>query len=124
MQAFPVLGFELFQRRQTDLKMLAYTLPIEFAGHASELDFTVKGLIRHAEQRSVGHAEAKAVTGDRCRLHVECDSASVRQTADDGGIANSQLRLSTLATVPVRITRFSSKPASPVTSLTACSSAT
>ena len=28
----------------------------------------------------------------------------------------SQLRLSTLATVPVRITRFCSKPASPVTS--------
>jgi hypothetical protein len=53
MQAFPVLRFELFQCRQADLKMLAYTLPIEFAGHASELDFTVKGLIRHAEQRSV-----------------------------------------------------------------------
>ena len=68
--------------------MLAYTPPIEFAGHASELDFTVKGLIRHAEQRSVGHTEAKAVTGDRCQLHVECDSARLRQTADDGGIAN------------------------------------
>ena len=75
VQAFPVLRFELFQRRQADLKMLAYTLPIEFAGHASELDFTVKGLIRHAEQRSVGHTEAKAVTGDRCRLHVKCDGA-------------------------------------------------
>src|SRR5437868_316009 len=37
---------------------------------------------------------------------------------------SSQFRLSTLATVPVLITRLSSNPLSPVTSPTACSSAT
>ena len=37
--------------------------------------------------------------------------------------SSSQLRLSVLATVPVRITRLSSQPASCVTSATACSSA-
>ena len=49
MQALPVLRFELFQHFQTDLKMLTYALAVEFAGHTSELDFTVKWLIRHAE---------------------------------------------------------------------------
>src|SRR6266487_5497284 len=86
MQAFPFLGFELFQRPQADLKMLADPLPVEFAGHTSELDLAVKRLVRDAEQRAVGHAEAKAISGDRCRLHVERDSARLRQASDDGGV--------------------------------------
>ena len=49
MQAFPILGLELFQRPQPDLEMLANALPIEFAGHTSELYFTMEGLIRDAE---------------------------------------------------------------------------
>ena len=49
MQAFPILGLELFQRPQPDLEMLADALPIEFAGHAGELYFTMEGLIRDAE---------------------------------------------------------------------------
>jgi hypothetical protein len=75
MQAFPFLGFELFQRLQTDLQMLADALAVEFAGHAGELDFTVEGLIRDTEQGTVGHAEAEAVGGDCRRLHVERNSA-------------------------------------------------
>jgi len=37
MQAFPILGLELFQRPQPDLEMLADALAIELAGHAGEL---------------------------------------------------------------------------------------
>ena len=40
--------FELFRRLQPDLKMLADALPVEFAGHPGELDFTM--------ERSIGHA--------------------------------------------------------------------
>src|SRR6516165_10482430 len=83
MQAFPFLGFELFQRLQPDLKMLADALPVEVAGHTGELDFTVKRSIRHTKQRAVGHAEAKAVGGDRRRLHVERNSARLRQPSND-----------------------------------------
>ena len=41
MQAFPILGLELFQRPQPNLEMLANALTIEFAGHAGELYFTI-----------------------------------------------------------------------------------
>ena len=37
MQALAILGLELFQRLQPDLKVLADALAIEFAGHAGEL---------------------------------------------------------------------------------------
>ncbi len=49
MQAFPLLGLKLFQRLQANLKVLADALPVEFAGHASELDFTMKRLVRDAK---------------------------------------------------------------------------
>src|SRR5258708_6848755 len=88
MQALRFLGLELFQRLQADLEMLADALAIEFAGHAGELDFAMEGFIRHAQQRAVGYAEAKAVGGDCCGLHVECDSARLRQASNDGGAAN------------------------------------
>src|SRR5262249_33768606 len=45
----------------------------------------------------------------------DCERRQMR-----GGSPLPQLRLSRLATVPVRIKRFSSEPASPVTSPTAC----
>ena len=88
MQAFPFLGFELFQRLQADFEMLADTLAVEFARHAGELDFTVEGLIRDAKQGAIGHAEAEAIGGDRRQLHVQCNSARLRQTSDDGGISD------------------------------------
>jgi hypothetical protein len=37
MQAFPILGLQLFQRLQPDREVLADALAIEFAGHAGEL---------------------------------------------------------------------------------------
>jgi hypothetical protein len=61
MQALPFLGFELFQRLQADLEMLADALAVEFAGHAGKLDFTVERLVRDAQQGAVGDAEAQAV---------------------------------------------------------------
>src|SRR5580700_11905947 len=88
MQALPFLGFELFQRLQPDFKMLADALPVEVAGHTGKLDFSMKRSIRHAKQRAVGHAEAEAVGGDCRRLHVECNSARLRQTPDNGGISD------------------------------------
>jgi hypothetical protein len=50
--------------------MLSDTLAIEFVGHTGKLDFTVKRLVRDAEQGTVRDAEAEAVGSDRRRLHV------------------------------------------------------
>ena len=47
MQAFPILGLELFQRLLPDREMLPDALAIEFASHTGELDFTMEGLIRN-----------------------------------------------------------------------------
>src|SRR6266850_1324386 len=88
MQALRFLGFKLFKRLQADLKMLADALAVEFAGHAGEFDLAMEGFIRHAEQRAVRYAKAKAVGGDRCRLHVECNGARLRQASNDGRTAN------------------------------------
>ncbi len=82
MQAFPILGLELFKRPQPDLEMLADTLAIEFGGHTGELDFTMEGLIRDAEQGAVWHAVAKAVGGDCCRIPCR---ARLRVTATGVG---------------------------------------
>ena len=71
MQAFPILGLELFQRLLPDREMLPDALAIELASHTSELDFTMEGLIRNAKKSAIRHPEAKAVGGDCCRLHVE-----------------------------------------------------
>ena len=88
MQAFPILGLELFQRLQPDREMLPDALAIEFTSHTGELEFTVEGLIRNPEKGTVWHAEAKAVGSDRCRLHVERDRARLRQASDDGGVTD------------------------------------
>jgi hypothetical protein len=48
MQTLGFLVFEPLERLQADLQVLADALPVEFAGHARELDFTVKRLIRDA----------------------------------------------------------------------------
>src|SRR5215471_8158472 len=88
MQALRCLGFELLQGLQADLKMLADALPVELAGHAGELDFAMQGFVRDAQQRAVGHAEAKSVSGYCGRLHVERNGARLRQAPDDGAVAN------------------------------------
>ena len=62
-----------------------------------------------------------AIVADSMSSAMERDCDIRRITC---GPLISQLRLSTLATVPVRISRLSSKPVSPVTSPTASSSAT
>ena len=41
-------------------------------------------LVRNAEQGAVGHAEAEAVGGNRCRFHVERDGAGLRTTQQLG----------------------------------------
>src|SRR6202045_2967282 len=99
--------------------MLPDTPAIEFVGHTGKLNFTVKGLIRDAEQSAVRDAEAEplaAIAADSMSSAIARDCDRRRMMA---GSPISQLRLSTLATVPVRITCFSSKPSSPVTSPTA-----
>src|SRR5262249_49791238 len=59
-----------------------------FTGHARQLDFSMEGFIGHAEQCAVGHAEPEAVGGNCRRLHVERNSARLRQASNNGAIAN------------------------------------
>src|SRR6185295_17729707 len=77
MQALGFLVLEPFERLQADLEMLTDAPPVEFAGHAGELDFAVQRLVGDAQQSAVGDAEAIAVGGDCRRLHVERDSAGL-----------------------------------------------
>jgi len=45
MQTLGFLLLEPFERFQADLEMLTDTSPVEFAGHAGELDFAVQRLV-------------------------------------------------------------------------------
>ena len=124
MQAFPILGLELFQRLQPDREMLPDALAIDFASHAGELDFTMGGVSETQGRVPYGTRKRKPLAA----IAVDSMSSAIARDCDRrrmmAGSPISQLRLSTLATVPVRITRFSSKPARPITSPTANSSAT
>src|SRR3954447_12813929 len=71
MQALGFLELEPLERLQADLEMLTDASPVEFAGHAGELDFAVQRLVGDAQQSPVGDAEAVAVGGNRRGLHVE-----------------------------------------------------
>src|SRR4029453_2203945 len=71
MQALGFLVLEPLERLQADLEMLTDASPVEFAGHAGELDFAVQRLVGDAQQGAVGNAEAIAVGGNRRGLHVE-----------------------------------------------------
>src|SRR6266849_2323667 len=82
MQPFRLLRLELLKRLEANLEMLIDSLPVELAGHAGQLDLSVQRLVRATEQRAVGHAEAKAIGGDGCRLHVKRDGARLRQAAN------------------------------------------
>jgi hypothetical protein len=65
MQRLSPLGLQFLKCSQTNLEVLADALPIEFAGHACELDLTVKRPVRHTKQCAVRHAEAETIGGNR-----------------------------------------------------------
>lgn len=95
---------QFLQGEDTDLQMLAHLGPVKGACHAGQLQFAVQGLVGHAEQRPVGDAEAEPVGGDGRRFHVERDGPGLRESFDRPAlVAQFQLRLSIVATVPVRM---------------------
>ena len=49
MQPLQRLRFQLLEGRQADLKMLVDTLPVEFPGHAGELDLSMQRFVRDAK---------------------------------------------------------------------------
>ena len=105
----PSLAQDL-DRAHADAQVLVDALAVEVVGHAGQLDLAVQRLVAHAQQRAVGHAEAEAVGGDGRAFHVERDRAALAEAALGRALpgSSSQLRLSVLATVPVRMIRFSS----------------
>ena len=68
-------GGKLLHRAYADFEMLAHLRPVERRCHAGKLQLAMERLVRNAQQRSIGHAEAEAVCGDRRRFHVERDRA-------------------------------------------------
>jgi hypothetical protein len=68
MQAFPILGLQLFKRPQPDLEMVADTLAIEFASHTGELDFAMGGY--GAVQLSPGNATINDLKRLRGKLNL------------------------------------------------------
>ena len=100
-------------RADADAQVLVHALAVEVVGHAGQLDLAVQRLVAHAQQGAVGHAEAKAVGGDGGAFHVQRHGAVwlKRRWGWLSG-SSSQLRLSVLATVPVRMMRLSSAASS------------
>ena len=74
MQRVAALAQQI-ERSETDLEMLGHRTLVEGVGGARQLDLAVKGLVRHAEQRALGHAKPVAVGRDRAALHVNGDRA-------------------------------------------------
>src|SRR5690606_33925657 len=72
----PLLAQQL-ERADPAAQVLLHPLPVEVVGHAGKLDLPVQGLVAHAQQRAVGHAEPEAVGRDRRGLHVERDRAAL-----------------------------------------------
>jgi hypothetical protein len=95
-----------------DAQVLVHPFTVEMVGHAGQLDFAMQWFVAHAQQRAIGHPKAKAVGGNGGAFHVQRHGAALAQAALRGGPlrvgSNSQLRLSVLATVPVRMMLFSS----------------
>ena len=85
MQPFQRLRFQLLEGPQPDIEMLIDPLPVEFAGHAGELYFTMEGLVRDAE-----HSNA-AVNQERNR-YVDREW----QAADIGASLQSKRRVPVL----------------------------
>ena len=109
MQSFSFLGLELFQRSgRASIKMLADAVAVEVLGHASQFDLSpCSGLsdTRESNVPSVAHPEgadplAATVADSMSRaMSRDCD----RRRMVSAWSPSSQFRLSTLATVPVRI---------------------
>src|SRR5438552_13638491 len=70
-----------FDRADADAQVLIDPLAVEMIRHAGQLDLAVPRLVAHAQQRAVGYPKAKAVGGDRRRLHVERDRAALAEAA-------------------------------------------
>ena len=125
MQALGRLVTEDFHRPQADEQVPTDLGAVEFRGHAGEFEFAVQRLVGDAQERSIGDAKAEAVGGDRGAFHVEADGPRLAEPlVISRWSRSSQLRLSMVATVPVRMMRLISMPSSSVTSATALSSAT
>src|SRR5262249_39447412 len=73
MQPFRLLSLQLRHCLEADFEVLIDLPAVEFARHAGKLELTLQWLVRDAQERAVGHAEAKAVGGDGGRFHVERD---------------------------------------------------
>ena len=89
---------------QADAQMLVHALAVEMVGHAGQLDFAMPGLVAHAQKRAIRHPKPEAIGGDGGAFHVERNgSALVEAALGRLSGSRSQLRLSVLATVPVRL---------------------
>src|SRR5262245_47372533 len=78
---------QLVARLDADPHMLADRAFVEAVGLAGKLQFAVERLVRDAEQRAIGDAEAIALAGDGRRLHVDGDGARLREAERRFGIA-------------------------------------
>ncbi|MPL60802.1 hypothetical protein SDC9_06364 [bioreactor metagenome] len=77
---------QLLHRAHTDQQVIGHLGAIEFGRHAGQLQLAVQRLVRNAQKRAVGHAEAEAVRRDRCRFHVEPDGARLAQPVHRAGL--------------------------------------
>ena len=77
------VALELQQRDglDPDAQMLADRPLVEGVGLAGQLKLAVERLVRHAQQRPIGHAEAVALRGDGRRFHVDRDRAALVEAA-------------------------------------------
>ncbi|SBK40352.1 Uncharacterised protein [Klebsiella pneumoniae] len=65
------LGAQQVNRPDAYLQMLGDSALVKAVSLAGKLDFTVQRLVRDAEQRAVGDAEAIALGGDGRALHID-----------------------------------------------------
>ena len=47
-----------------DAQVLIHAFAVKMIGHAGQFDFTMQRLVAHAEQGTVGHAEAETIGGN------------------------------------------------------------
>src|SRR5262245_45506774 len=63
------------ERLQADLQMLGDGALVKGIGGAGQLDLAVERLVRYAQQRAVGYAQAEALGGDGAAFHIDGDGA-------------------------------------------------
>ncbi len=81
------LGAQQVDGPNADLQMLRDGPLIKAVGLTGELDLTVQRLVRDAEQRAVGDAEAIALGGDGRALHIDSHRAAEIKAQRGSGIA-------------------------------------